>query len=209
MPTESLSNFAGPTGVGALCILGVFLALDGQAPNLFPTVETYAKTNTWGIVAAVPVLVIAYIVGVFVTSGAELLLQQTIGLTFETEAADLAVLGKIEIEKSALVKAYVQLRLDRSILAGSSIALLLVVVGAISEINNLRSLKGPILSLVGVTLLLSILTFYFAARKGREAHLLAQQYAQMGAQSLTQGASSEKPHGTGKSKGQPMRQRKR
>jgi hypothetical protein len=42
-------------GVGALCILGVFLLLDGRAAHLFPTFEQYAKTSTWTVVAAIPV----------------------------------------------------------------------------------------------------------------------------------------------------------
>lgn len=54
MPSETIAGVAGPTGVGALFVLGVFLFLDGRAPDLFPTVETYAKTATWGIVAAAP-----------------------------------------------------------------------------------------------------------------------------------------------------------
>jgi hypothetical protein len=72
MPSDSITAVAGPAGVGVLGILGVFLFFNGRGPDLFPTVETYAKTATWGIVAAVPVLVIAYVLGLFLISGAAL-----------------------------------------------------------------------------------------------------------------------------------------
>ena len=36
---DALGTLAGPAGVGALCLLGVFLFLDGRAPSLFPTFE--------------------------------------------------------------------------------------------------------------------------------------------------------------------------
>src|SRR4051812_27108001 len=103
MSAESLSNFAGPTGVGALCLLAVFLFLDGRAPDLFPTVETYAKTATWGIVAAVPVLVIAYVVGLFLAAGAEMVAQHTIGPAFIDEANDLARLASVPVDNSPLI----------------------------------------------------------------------------------------------------------
>ena len=60
VPWESLTGFAGPAGIGAICILAAFLFLDGQNPNLFPSVEFYAKTSTWSIVAAIPLLASSY-----------------------------------------------------------------------------------------------------------------------------------------------------
>lgn len=175
MPSDNLAAAAGPTGVGALCILSAFLFLDGRAPSLFPTVEFYAKTATWGIVAAVPVLVISYIIGLFVITGAELIIQPAFGPSFSIEAGDLARVGGVSTEKSALVQAYVQLRQDRGILGGSSLALLLLGIGALSEIPNLLHLRGPIIVMAILTFLLAGATFYFAGMKSQEAHVLAQQ----------------------------------
>jgi hypothetical protein len=177
MPSESITAVAGPAGVGALCILGVFLFLDGRAPDLFPTVETYAKTATWGIVAAVPVLVMAYVLGLFLISGAVLAVQLTFGPASELEAADIARLAAISAEKSAAVQTYVQLRQDSSVLAGSAVALIVLFAGAISEIRNLPHLKGTVILLGIGTLLLAALMFYFAGRKRGEAHHLAEEVA--------------------------------
>jgi hypothetical protein len=177
MPSDSITAVAGPAGVGALCILGMFLFFDGRAPELFPTVETYAKTATWGIVAAVPVLVMAYVLGLFLISGAVLAIQLTFGLGFEQEATDIARLAAVSAEKSAAVQTYVQLRQDRAVLAGSAVAFVVLFAGAMSEIRNLSHLKGTIILLGVGVLLLAIVMFYLACRKSSEAHRLAEQVA--------------------------------
>lgn len=177
MAKDSIASVAGPAGVGAICMLGVFLFFDGLAPALFPTVEIYAKTATWGIVAAVPVLVMAYVVGVFLISGAELAVQLTFGPRFEQEAADIARLAAVSAEKSAAIQVYVQLRQDRTVLAGNAVAFVVLCVGALSEIRNLLHLKSTIVLLAIGTLLLAAVMFYFAGRKGGEAHRLAEQVA--------------------------------
>lgn len=79
MPIESAGAFAGAAGVGALCFLGIFLLLDGLSPGVFPTVEFYARTATWGIVAAVPVLAITYVVGLLALTGMGSLLEFAFG----------------------------------------------------------------------------------------------------------------------------------
>jgi len=173
MPKDSIAAVAGPAGVGAICILGVFLFLDGRAPELFPTVETYAKTATWGIVAAVPVLVMAYVLGLFLISGAELAVQFTFGPGFEREAADIARLAAISAEKSAAVQAYIQLRQDRAVLAGSAVAFVVLFAGAISEIRNLSHLKGTIALLgIGTLLLAGRSDVLFRGQKERRGTLL-------------------------------------
>src|SRR6185436_16121358 len=101
--SEALGSFAGATGVGALCLLAMFLFIDGRARNLFPTVEVYAKTATWGIVAAVPVLAISYIAGLLVISGAECAVSRSFGPRAETEFADLARVSKIPAKDSVAV----------------------------------------------------------------------------------------------------------
>jgi hypothetical protein len=173
MSADSLAAVAGPTGVGAVCILGIFLFLDGRAPELFPTVEVYAKTATWGIVAAVPLLVMSYVVGVMLVSFGELLVQVGFGPSMADELQDLARLAANSAEESAAVQSYLQLRHDRGVLAGSAIAFIVLCAGAISEIRNLGNLKGPILSLAASALVLAASTYLLAGRKGREAHRLA------------------------------------
>lgn len=173
MSAESISTIAGPAGIGALCLLGVFLFLDGRAPSLFPTVETYAKTATWGVVAAVPVLVMAYVAGLCVSAAGVYLVQHFSGHSFAQEATDIAKVASISADKSAAIQIYSQLLQDRAVFAGCTIAFVILSVGAVSEIDNLPHLKSAIITMAIAVLLLGALMFWLAERKGAEAHLLA------------------------------------
>src|SRR5262245_60607364 len=157
----------------------MFLFIDGRAPNLFPTVEVYSKTGTWGIVAAVPVLAISYIAGLLVISGAECAVSRFFGPTTEAEFADLARVAKIPADKSVAVQQFTQLRQDRAILAGSAFALVFLSLGSLSEVRNLPSLKAVVIGSALATILIATATFYAAAQKGVSAHRLAETLAQI------------------------------
>jgi hypothetical protein len=58
------------------------------------------------------------------------------------------------------------------------LALLLVSLGALSEIRNLPTLKAVIICSALVTILIAGATFYAAAQKGISAHQLAEMLAQ-------------------------------
>jgi len=173
MPSESLSTVAGPAGVGSLCILGMFLALDGHAPAIFPTVEEYAKSATWGVIAAVPVLVIAYVLGLFVSSVAVLAVQSVYGVGTAAETADIVAIASVPIEKSPAIQYFLQLRQDRAVLAGSCVAFIILSIGAVSETSNLPQVRSSIIVLAFFSLLLSGLLFWLAGMKTIESHELA------------------------------------
>lgn len=61
-PVETIT---GRLGVGAIAFLALFLAVDGMKIGAFHLVETYGNSVTFGIVAALPTAVVAYILGVF------------------------------------------------------------------------------------------------------------------------------------------------
>src|SRR5690242_15419631 len=102
--TDSLGTFAGAAGVGALCILGVFLLLDCRAPTLFPTVEEYAKTATWSAVAAVPVLAIAYVIGLVLITASCFAVRGSFGPSLLEEAADTARVSNVSAKDSVLAQ---------------------------------------------------------------------------------------------------------
>lgn len=180
MPNESLSTIAGPAGVGALCILGVFLVLDGRSPGIFPTVEEYVKTTTWGVIAAVPVLVIAYVLGLFVNSVAVLAVQGAFGVGAAAETADIVAIAGVPIEKSPAVQYFLQLRQDRAVLAGSCMAFVVLTIGAISETSNLPHIKSSIIVVASCSLLLAGLLFWLAGVKTLESHELAAKIVEFG-----------------------------
>ena len=136
-PTDSIGAFAGATGVGALCILGVFLLLDGRAPALFPTVETYAKTATWGVVVAIPVLAIAYVIGLTLITASSFAIRGTFGPSLLDEAADAARVSSIKEKESVLAKEYLQFKQERDVLGGAALALIVLAAGAWSDSINL------------------------------------------------------------------------
>ena len=174
MSSDAFSTVAGPAGVGALCMLGVFLILDGRSPHIFPTVEEYAKTTTWGVIAAVPILVIAYVFGLFVNSIGVLAVQTAFGVNTAMETVDIVRIGAFPTEKVPAVQYFLQLRQDRAVLAGSSIALIILCAGALSEISNLPNVRSSIIVLALGSLLLGALLFWLAGQKTRESHQLAQ-----------------------------------
>ena len=172
MPTESAGAFAGATGVGALCFLAVFLILDGREPGVFSTVEFYAKTTTWGIVAAVPVAAMAYVAGLLAIAVSSGLLEQMAHTTIGRSADDAVALVQLN-KDSPVAQQYLQLRQEQGILAGSAIAMLLLTLGALSERRNLPNIGTATLWAVLLAFVAGLLCFYVAFAKARDAHAIA------------------------------------
>jgi hypothetical protein len=61
----------------------------------------------------VPVLVIAYILGLFISSIAVLAVQSAFGVSSALEAADIVAIALVPIEKSPALQYFLQLRQDR------------------------------------------------------------------------------------------------
>lgn len=169
-PLDGLQNFAGATGVGALCLLGVFLALDGFHSAVFPTVEFYAKTATWSIVAAVPVLAITYVLGILLIGVAHFLWGLVPGLPVPTPT-DLAAMAGTK--DSPAVEAYQQLVQQYEVLSGSGLALLVVAIGAWSERHNLSSIAPVVTWAAGLTVLLAVGSCAVALMRGLQARDVA------------------------------------
>ena len=168
---DTIATFAGPAGVGALCLLGVFLFLDGWAPDLFPTFEHYAKTASWGVVAAIPTLAISYVLGLSLMIASERALVMIGGPPQSTEVADVARIGTMDSPAS---QAYVEALRNRAVLAGGALALVILAIGAISDARNLPGLKEVIVGSAAATVLLAAAAVYLAAGEGHRAHAIAE-----------------------------------
>lgn len=154
-------------------MLGFFLLVDGRAPSFYPTVEVYASSATWGVVAAGPILAMAYVLGLFLSSAALVAVHAYVGLGVEEEAVDLARIGALSGTISVAVQYYAQLRQDRNTIGGCALALIVLAAGSASEISNLQHVKGSIAMLTLASLALAGTLFWLAARKTLEAHRLA------------------------------------
>jgi hypothetical protein len=175
-----ISTFAGPTGVGALGILGVFLFLDGRAPGFFPTFEQYAKTSSWNIVAAIPVLAVSYVLGLCLMIASERALTGVVGPSRKSEAADIALVGTAgAVKDSSVSQVYLEALRNRAVLCGGAVALLVLAFGALSDTSNLPNLRGVIVVAVIATSLLAVGAAYLALEEGHRAHKLAEAVAAM------------------------------
>jgi hypothetical protein len=140
---------------------------------LFPTVETYAKTATWGVVAAIPVLAIAYVIGLTLITASSFALRGTFGPTLMEEAADAARVSAIEGKDSVLAKEYLQFKQERDVLGGAALALIVLAIGAWSDSVNLPELKSIVIAAAIMTFMASVLLFVSAGLKSRQAHTFA------------------------------------
>jgi len=174
---DALATFAGPAGVGALCLLGAFLFLDGRAPSLFPTFEQYAKTSSWSVVAAIPVLAVSFVLGLSLMVASERALTSLWGPSLSSQAGDLAQLAASSVKESPASQAYVESLRNRAVLAGGSAALLILAVGAFSETRNLPHLRGVIVVAALATVLLAAAATYLAVHEGHKAHEIARAVA--------------------------------
>jgi hypothetical protein len=169
---DALASFAGPAGVGALCLLGAFLFLDGRAPGLFPTFEQYAKTSSWSVIAAIPVLAVSFVLGLSLMVASERVLTNLWGPPLSSQAADLAQL-EVSVKESPAAQAYVESVRNRAVLAGGSVALLILAIGALSEMGNLPHLRGVIATAALATVVVAVAAGYLAIREGHKAHEIA------------------------------------
>ena len=117
LPWASLQGFAGSAGVGSLALLGIFLIVDSLHEGVFPTLEFYSKTATWGIVAAIPALAIAYVFGLLLIGAGGLLLDAFPIAHASDKFADLVKVS--DVAKEPITDRYQQLYQESHVLAGA------------------------------------------------------------------------------------------
>ncbi len=127
LPWQNIQGFSGATAVGALTLVGLVLIANSFASNLLPAIDFYARTATWAIVVAVPVVALTYLLGLIATGAAEALLVWR-------RLVDANVLIDDQIAVSGhgeLISGYFQqLHQEAGLLAGGSIGLSLLGLGA-------------------------------------------------------------------------------
>lgn len=171
LPWQNVEGFAGIAGVGALALLGIFLILDGRVPELFPTIEFYAKTATWSIVAAIPVLAITFVLGHLLIGSAQLMQGIVLNSLSIDLLSDLIFISK---QNDIITQRYLQMMNDQELLSGSAVAFLLLSLGAFSETQNLRQIRSAVYLAASGALVVACTTFAMAVWKSYQAHLLVQ-----------------------------------
>lgn len=171
LPWASLQGFAGAAGVGSLAVLGIFLAVDSLHHDVLPVLEFYAKTATWAIVAAIPAAAIAYVLGLLLIGAGGLLLDILPAAQSAERYEDLVKIG--DMGSGPVIESYQQLIQESQILAGSSLALVLIAVGAALDAKNLPSLRRLIYGGAFFGIVVAALVFLLGVSKSRSAHSLS------------------------------------
>jgi len=124
MPTlfQNVQGFAGASGVGIVCLVGLFLIVSVFADNLPKVATLLLGSSSWGALATLPLLVVGYVVGLLAIA----LVDRGTPLT----PAGIKVIG------SGVVAArYGQLVQEAETLSGSVIAFVLL--GAAALLNTM------------------------------------------------------------------------
>ncbi len=124
MPTlfQSIQGFAGASGVGVLCLAGLFLAASVFADNLPVVAKNLYASPNWSAVANLPLLVVAYVIGLLAMA----LVDRGTRLT----QSDISALSN-----GAVAARYGQLEQEAEILSGSVVGFILLGVAALLNIR--------------------------------------------------------------------------
>ena len=132
---QNVESFTGLLAVGSIGVLGVFLIIDGQT-NIYLIFEEYGKSTSWSIFAAVPLLVLSYLLGLFLSQAAEILFTNVKRLN--SAKAEEQFVKVVILKNEHLIERYLELSRQKRLLESSSIALLLLLLGALSEVKQMQ-----------------------------------------------------------------------
>lgn len=158
VPESSIDYLA----IGSVHLLGLFIILDALTGWLL-WFESFASTTAWAIVAAIPVLMLAFVFGLFSVSLTEFLFLSVL----KTKDKGIAQLVQIASLKSELIaQEYLETIRIRRILLGSSLGFVTLVVGFCLQLNrqadNLkRGFYLIIAGLIFVAVACVVLAYYF------------------------------------------------
>ena len=124
---EELSGFL---GVGSLEVLGVFFILDGTS-GFLAFVELYSKTSAWAILVSVPLLVVAYVVGLISSLGVDALVQ----MLFPSRLTPELFRAVSESKNDSLMQKYLDAERQTLLLHGCMAAFLLLALGSWAEVT--------------------------------------------------------------------------
>lgn len=120
MPTlfQGIQGFAGASGVGILCLVGLFLSVSVFADNLPAIATLLLASSNWSAIASIPVLVVAYVIGLLAIS----LVDRPNRLTGR---------GIDALSHDAVALRYGQLEQEAEILSGSVVGFVLLGIAAV------------------------------------------------------------------------------
>jgi hypothetical protein len=129
-PPENAIDFI---AIGSIHFLGLFIMLDALTGFVF-WLESFVKLAIWAVVATIPVLVFAYVLGLLSIVVAEMVFLRT---TRASDNSDLDQLFNIAIaENNLLTQRFLETMRFRKLLLGISPAFLVVAISLILQIRR-------------------------------------------------------------------------
>jgi hypothetical protein len=140
---------------GSMVALAVFFVCDGLVPGFRGTVKEYAGMNSFGVIAAIPILTLLYVIGSIVS-----VLSDAVFKSFYPDRykLDFDILEAIASKSSDVVSAeYQELRRQKRVSESCVGPLFLLGIGTLFEMSNLTSLRTLVivtgLGLIGLALI--------------------------------------------------------
>jgi hypothetical protein len=171
-PWQSIQGFSGATAVGSIVFVDWALITDAFAGNLIPVINVYSQSPTWAIVIAVPVLSLAYLLGLLCIGAGEALLL-AVKLVSESTLADDDFV-RADVSNLAAAR-YQLLRQDAEILAGSALAIAIahLAIGASLHAWQIDGWRRFLTSVAICAILLAVGSLFLSVRRHTSASRFA------------------------------------
>lgn len=131
----AIEKFALAVAIGSLFLLSGFLIVDATTDGFLAEFEKYSKSPAWAVVAAVPAITLAYILGAFIQVISDEIVRKISpsAQLEEWQALESLARSKNEI----LASQYEELRRSKKLLEGCLAPLLILAIGIFLEKKNL------------------------------------------------------------------------
>jgi len=170
MSWQNVEGYSGATAVGAVVLVDLILIANAFADNLFPVINDYAKTATWAIVVAIPLLSLTYLLGLVCMGTAEVLLIWSClvdGRALTNDAVAVTARGELVAGR------FHQLRQEAELLAGGVIAFALLALGSALGAWRIQGWRRFLTAVAITAILLSTATIFLCLYRYQSAHRLA------------------------------------
>ena len=170
VPWQGLQGFTGAVAVGGLTLTSLFLLAAVFAPNLLLAIDVVSRSTAWAIVAAIPLISLAYVVGLLTSAAAESLFVRIGRLRLADLADELRAVSKLS---ELVVARYQQLRQEAEVLAGSSLALCVLGLASATAAYSLEGWRRTLISIAITCAVLSVGAALLSVYRYRSASSLA------------------------------------
>jgi hypothetical protein len=135
-----VEKFALSIAIGSLLIFGAFLIVDASVDSFLGEFERNVALSSWTVVAAVPTVTFAYILGAFIQVLSDVVIRRFSPRALEEELLALEQLARSGSE--ILAVNYEELRRAKKLLEGCAFPLVVLAVGIFMEIARLPWLRS-------------------------------------------------------------------